>query len=68
MRARVNLIIEESVLAKIDQIAGDKNKRATVIEKALREFIAREELKEADNPKPEIVSKKAGSKTKQAAV
>ena len=45
MRIRTNLIIEESLLAKIDKIAGDKNKRAAVIETALREFIAREEAK-----------------------
>ena len=65
MRARVNLIIEESTLAKIDQIAGEKNKRAAVIEKALLEFITREEAKEASNPKTEIVAK-AGAKTKRA--
>lgn len=67
MRIRTNLIIEESILAKIDAIAGDKNKRAAVIEKALREFIEREEIKEANNPKTEVVSEKAVSKTKQKA-
>lgn len=45
MRVRTNIIIEESLLAKIDQIAGDKLKRANVIETALREFIARNESK-----------------------
>ena len=45
MRLRTNIIIEESILAKIDAIAGDKPKRAAVIEKALLEFIAREESK-----------------------
>ena len=64
MRVRTNLIIEESTLAKIDAIAGEKHKRAAVIEKALLEFIAREESKapvEADN---QIVDKKRGAKTK----
>ncbi len=68
MRTRTNIIIEESILAKIDTIAGDKNKRAAVIETALREFIAREEIKEANNPKPEVVSEKAGSGNKRARV
>ncbi len=68
MRARVNLIIEETLLAKIDQLAGDKNKRAATIETALREFIAREELKEANNPKPEAVSEKAAPGNKRARV
>lgn len=45
MRVRTNIIIEESLLAKIDQIAGDKLKRESVIETALREFIARNESK-----------------------
>jgi len=68
MRVRTNLIIEESLLAKIDAIAGDKNKRAAVIETALREFIAREEVKEAANPQPETVGKKVNSNGKRAGV
>ncbi len=67
MRIRTNLIIEETLLAKIDRIAGDKNKRAATIEKALREFIEREEIKEANNPKTDVVDEKAGSQTKQRA-
>ncbi|HMS39620.1 MAG TPA: type II toxin-antitoxin system VapB family antitoxin [Pyrinomonadaceae bacterium] len=67
MRIRTNLIIEETLLAKIDRLAGDKNKRAATIEKALREFIEREEIKEANNPKTDVVSEKAGSETKQRA-
>ena len=45
MRVRTNIIIEEEILAKIDAIAGEKNKRTAIIEKALLEFIAREEKK-----------------------
>ena len=45
MRVRTNIIIEETLLAKIDEIAGDKLKRASIIETALREFIARNESK-----------------------
>lgn len=56
MRMRTNLIIEEDILKKIDEIAGEKNKRAAIIEKALLEFIEREELKEANKPQPETVS------------
>lgn len=47
MRQRVNLIIEEEILNKIDEIAQEKNKRAATIEKALLQFIAREEKKAA---------------------
>ncbi len=68
MRARVNLIIEEALLVKIDRIAGDKNKRAATIETALREFIEREEAKEAANPQPEVAVEKNGSGTKKARV
>ena len=68
MRVRTNLIIEESLLAKIDKIAGDKNKRAAVIEIALREFIAREETKEANNPQTEAAGEKVGSTSKRARV
>ncbi len=45
MRVRTNIIISEDILAKIDIIAGEKQRRATVIETALREFIEREESK-----------------------
>ncbi|MGI8670037.1 MAG: hypothetical protein ACR2J3_09370 [Aridibacter sp.] len=51
MRQRVNLIIEEEILDKIDKIAQEKNKRAAVIEKALLQFIAREEKKAAKKQK-----------------
>ena len=68
MRVRTNIIIEESILVKIDAIAGEKHKRAAVIEKALREFIEREEKKAADNPAPEIVVEKSGPGNKRARV
>lgn len=66
MRIRTNLIIEEALLVKIDRFAGDKNKRAAVIETALREYIAREEAKEASNPKPEVEPGKAPTGNKRA--
>ena len=68
MRIRTNLIIEEDILKKIDAIAGEKHKRAAVIETALLEYIAREEIKEANNPKPEVAPEKAGAGTKRARV
>jgi predicted transcriptional regulator len=51
MRQRVKLIIEEEILEKIDQIAQEKNKRAAIIEKALLQFIAREEKRLAKKQK-----------------
>ena len=53
MRIRTSLILEESLLKKIDEIAGEKHRRAAVIETALREFIDRE----AKTPRTESVSK-----------
>lgn len=50
MRVRESLIIEESILRKIDEIAGEKNRRAATIERALTEFIAREEKKTRSKP------------------
>jgi predicted transcriptional regulator len=64
MRTRTNLIIEEDILAKIDVIAGEKNKRAAVIEKALLEFIAREEKKPNSRLNAETAHPKAVSKVK----
>ena len=64
MRARVNLIIEESTLAKIDQIAGEKNKRAAIVEQALLEFIAREEKKPNSRLNAEAVHPKTAAKAK----
>ncbi len=68
MRIRTNLIIEETLLVKIDRLAGDKNKRAATIETALREYIEREEIKEANNPKPEVEVEKSGAGNKRARV
>jgi len=45
MRIRTQLVIEEEVMRKIDEIAGEKHRRAAVVEKALREFIEREDAK-----------------------
>lgn len=49
------MIIEESLLKQIDEIAGEKHRRAAVIETALREFIARETRK--SNAKPAAKTK-----------
>ena len=59
MRIRTNLIIEEEILEKIDEIAVEKIKRAAVIEKALLQFIAREERKAAKKKKAEEVAEEA---------
>jgi metal-responsive CopG/Arc/MetJ family transcriptional regulator len=55
---RTALIIEQDLLAKIDEIAGQKHRRAAIIEKALKEFIAREGRKQrsAEPQKPEVKS------------
>lgn len=66
MRVRTNLIIEETLLAKIDAIAGDKNKRAAVIERALREFIAREEVEGTSAPKSDNVAEKTLAENRHA--
>lgn len=60
MRIRTSLIIEESVLAQIDEIAGEKQKRAAIIETALREFIDRKAKKSQSKPAtPKTVRSKA---------
>ena len=45
MRIRIPLIIEESLIKQIDEIAGEKHRRAATIETALREYIARQARK-----------------------
>lgn len=61
MRIRTNIIIEESIMAKIDEIAGDKQKRTNIIETALLEYIARNESKPVDNSNLENGHQKAVS-------
>ena len=61
MRIRTSLILEESLLKKIDEIAGEKHRRAAVIETALREFIDRE----AKTPRTETVSKTKAAVTRK---
>lgn len=57
MRVRQSLIIEESILKRIDEIAGEKNRRAATIERALKEFIAREDKKSQAAPPPPATAK-----------
>lgn len=56
MRVRASLIIEESLLKKIDEIAGEKPRRAAIIETALREYIDREERKSRAKPQTKAVA------------
>jgi len=65
MRVRTNIIISEDILAKIDAIAGEKQKRAAVIELALREYVAREESKAPIGGDIEVIDKKTRAKSKQ---
>jgi metal-responsive CopG/Arc/MetJ family transcriptional regulator len=59
MRVRTNIIISEELLAKIDVIAGEKQRRSAVIETALREFVAREESKTPVNLEVETADAEA---------
>lgn len=49
--------MEESLLAKIDEIAGEKHRRAAVIETALREYIGRAERKARTKPVSPVIGK-----------
>ncbi len=64
MRVRTNIIIAEEILKKIDIIAGEKQKRAAVIETALREYIEREEAKAPIELEVETADVKVGAKAK----
>ena len=57
------MIIEESIIKQIDEIAGEKHRRASTIETALREFIARENRK-AKTTSPAPKAKRAASITR----
>jgi metal-responsive CopG/Arc/MetJ family transcriptional regulator len=57
MRIRTSLIIEESLLAQIDEIAGEKQKRAAIIETALREFIDRKAKKAQSKPATPVTAR-----------
>jgi len=58
MRVRTSLILSDDLLVKIDEIAGEKQRRSLVVETALREYIAREEKKRAKLPPPAVVEEK----------
>lgn len=45
-------------MQKIDEIAGEKHRRAIVVETALKEYIAREEAKQKKNPTPPVEEEK----------
>ena len=62
MRVRTSLIIDDEIMAKIDEIAGEKHRRAIVVETALREYIAREQKKQRANPTPAVEKKAAAGK------
>jgi len=64
MRIRTNIILAEDILAKIDAIAGEKQKRSIIIETALREYIAREESKAPASSDIETTSQTVVSGTK----
>jgi len=64
MRVRTNIILSEDLLAKIDLIAGEKQRRSVIIETALREYVAREESKVLENDDIEFVNKKVSSRAK----
>ncbi len=57
MRVRTSLIIDDELLEKIDEIAGEKTRRAATIETALREFISREEKKAKAKPPAPVTAK-----------
>ena len=59
MRIRIPLIIEESLIKQIDEIAGEKHRRAATIETALREYIARQARKAKAAPDIEPDAKTA---------
>jgi metal-responsive CopG/Arc/MetJ family transcriptional regulator len=62
MRVRIPLIIEESLIKQIDEIAGEKHRRAATIEQALREFIAKQGRKAKAEA---VVSAKAPARAKR---
>lgn len=69
MRIRIPLIIEESIIKQIDEIAGEKSRRASTIETALSEFIARERRKaKTATPAPKAKMASPAPKAKRAAV
>ena len=68
MRVRIPLIIEESIMKEIDEIAGEKHRRASTIETALSEFIARERRKaKAATPASKAKVASPAPKAKRAA-
>jgi predicted transcriptional regulator len=63
MRVRTSLILDDALMAKIDEIAGEKQRRSLIVETALREYVAREERKQRAKPAaPAVEAEAAGGK------
>ncbi len=62
MRVRTNIILPEDLLAKIDAIAGEKQRRSVIIETALREYISREESKASGDNDMKVSGEKVVSR------
>lgn len=61
MRVRTSLILDDALMAEIDEIAGEKQRRSAVVETALKEYIAREKRKQKVKPEAAVVKEKAAA-------
>jgi metal-responsive CopG/Arc/MetJ family transcriptional regulator len=59
MRVRTSLILDDALMAEIDEIAGEKQRRSIVVETALKEYVAREKRKQKAKPEAAAVKEKA---------
>lgn len=62
---KISVTLPQDLLKSVDEIVGKTRKRSKIIEKALREYVAKENRKELNRDDIEIINKNADLINKQ---
>lgn len=65
MKVRTSITLPKELLIKLDALAGKKHKRSEIVESALRDYVAKEKIKELNNRDIEIINKNVDLINKQ---
>ncbi len=66
MKVRTSITLPKELLTKLDAFTGDKQKRSTVVERALRDFLRKETVAERDKRELEIINANADKLNEEA--
>ena len=63
---KISVTLPQDLLKSVDEIVGKKRKRSKIIEKALREYVAKENRKELNRRDIEIINANADKLNEEA--